>query len=370
MLHIITHPLIGNFGGVLQAYALQHAINSVGFEAKVCETIPDFARNEYYSPGKRLKWLQLKECTKLTLGRMSYVPSFLKRKRVKCFKERFMIMSDKNDIKREDTFIVGSDQVWRLQYTRTYGDAKHFFLDFATKAQRQRSIAYAASFGTDEWEGSPEETASCRELLNDFKAISVREQSGISLCHDVFGVQAVQMPDPTLLLPAEEYGTLIKKSHTWHPAKQYMAAYVLDPSPEKQRLLQETAHGQGLYLQELMPHVNAEKIRDRFPMSPPQWLRSIRDCECLVTDSFHGCVFSIIFNRPFVCLGNAERGSSRFDTLLSTFGLEERILTTPTPQTVARLLATPIDWEKVNEKIAAERARGLLFLQQHLPLMQ
>lgn len=367
MLHIITHPLIGNYGGILQAFALQSTIKGMGRKVKVCEEIPSFAQADYFSPGKRIKWQQFKAVLNLVLGRMPCVPLFLKRKRAKSFKACFMEMGDRCDVGQKDAFIVGSDQVWRPEYTRTYSGAEYYFLSFATEEQRSRSIAYAASFGTDEWEGTPDETAICRELLKDFKAVSVREESGIGLCRDVFGVQAIQLPDPTLLLNAEEYSSVIAQSRTWAVNERYMADYVLDSAPEIQMLLQETAQRQGLYRQHLMPHAHARKLRDRFPMSVPQWLRSIRDCEFLVTDSFHGCVFSIIFNKPFVCLGNAERGSSRFDTLLKTFGLQERLLAEHTPHAVENLISTPIDWDAVNAKIAEERQRGLQFLQQYLP---
>ena len=105
---------------------------------------------------------------------------------------------------------------------------------------------------------------------------------------------------------------------------------------------------------------------DRIPLSIPQWLRCIRDSECVLTDSFHGCVFAIIFNKPFVCLGNASRGSARFDSLLGTFGLQERLLINPTPEQVANLMRNPIDWEQVNAIRSSEKQRALQFLKENL----
>ncbi len=367
MIHIVTHPLIGNFGGILQAYALQHTLSTMGYRVKVLEEIPLFAREDYFSHGMRVKRQQLKETVKLMLGRMPNVPIFLKRKMAKSFKRRFMQMGDKSDIGSGDSFVVGSDQVWRLEYTRAMGGAGHYFLDFATEEQRRRSMAYAASFGTDEWEGEPEETAACRALLNDFQAVSVREKSGVALCREVLGKEAVQMPDPTLLLPASEYSRIIRKSFTRKPSELYMADYVLDSTPEIQQLVAQIARKQGLLRRHLMPQAQAERVCDRFFMSVPQWLRSIRDSECVVTDSFHGCVFSIIFNKPFVCLGNSARGNSRFDTLLGAFDLQERMLSAPTTQAVTNLLAVPIDWKKVNDRISEERHRAMQFLRQNLP---
>lgn len=241
-----------------------------------------------------------------------------------------------------------------------------FFLDFATREQRKRSISYAASFGSDEWEGTPEETEECGRLLREFKAVSVREHSGVKICKEVFGVDAVQMPDPTLLLHTSDYEKIIDSEKTWLPESKYVAAYVLDETAGKSELLQESAGALNWQLQHLMPHATAKKRRDRFPISVPQWLRLIRDCEYFITDSFHGCVFAIIYNKPFVCLGNEGRGNARFDTLLDTFGLEDRMLTNATPEEIYRGLHTPIDWERVYAIHDAERERGINFLKENL----
>lgn len=263
-------------------------------------------------------------------------------------------------------YIVGSDQVWRCIYARNIESAPFFFLNFATLEQRQRSIAYAASFGSDEWEGTPEETAECARLLRDFKVVSVREHSGIRICRDVFGVKAVQMPDPTLLLEQEDYNRLIRRWRTKSTKTPFMAVYLLDETAEKTELVQGLSQCTGLYPQHLMPHPGAEKLMDRLPLSIPQWLRFIRDSECVLTDSFHGCVFSIIFNKPFICLGNENRGSARFDSLLGTFGLRDRLVTNYDKDAILQLLNTPIDWESVNEIRHSEQKRAIEFLEEHL----
>ena len=264
------------------------------------------------------------------------------------------------------SYIVGSDQVWRAGYARQIASVFFFFLSFASLEQRRRSITYAASFGSDEWEGAPEETEECGRLLREFKAVSVRELSGVKICKDVFGVDAVQMPDPTLLLQQSDYGKIIDSEKTWLPDGKYVAAYVLDESMEKTKLLQGSAIGMEMQLQHLLPHADAKKRRDRFPISVPQWLRLIRDCECFITDSFHGCVFAIIYNKPFVCLGNEGRGNARFDTLLGTFALEDRLITNATPEKVLQVLHTPIDWKRVNAIHDSERERGVNFLKENL----
>ncbi len=267
---------------------------------------------------------------------------------------------------RAPKFIIGSDQVWRSVYARDLIDTPFFFLSFASQEQRKRSFAYAASFGTDEWEGTPEETEECARLIKDFKAVSVREHSGIRICREVFGVNAVQMPDPTLLLEPADYSRLIRRWWTLRLPQPCMAVYLLDETEEKKQLTQAVATQAHLYPQQLTAHGDAPRAMDRIPLSIPQWLRCIRDAECVLTDSFHGCVFAIIFNKPFVCLGNEARGSARFDSLLGTFCLQDRLLINPTPEQVKELMRTPIDWKHVNAIRSSEKQRALQFLKENL----
>lgn len=260
--------------------------------------------------------------------------------------------------------IAGSDQIWRKAYTQE--DLPVYFLDQASNHIRRSSIAYAASFGTDEWEGGAEESCRCGELLRQFKAVSVRETSGVSICKDVFGVNAVQMPDPTLLVTLEDYERVIHSEKTRIPKSPFLASYVLDESDQTLHLLDEVERNTGLYRQRLLPKTTARKRWDRIYCTVSQWLRYLRDCEAVVTDSFHGCVFSIIYNKPFVCLGNGERGSARFDALFEVFGLADRLVSSRDLEEVLRVLHRPINWQRVNAIHETERKRGLEFLRRNL----
>lgn len=366
MATILSHPLTGNYGGMLQAYALTKTIHSVRLNVLYWDYEPDDLKQLFHSPLSRLK-----EIVRILLYRArqsEFCPYSTKKKTISSFKSLWkMYLSTQNgNLKSNQAFIVGSDQIWRASYCRSMKSTGFFFLDFATRKQRKRSISYAASFGSDEWEGTPEETEECGRLLREFKAVSVRERSGVKICKEVFGVDAVQMPDPTLLLHTSDYGKIIDSEKTWLPESKYVAAYVLDETAGKAELLQESTETLNLKLQHLMPHAPAKKRRDRFPISVPQWLRLIRDCEYFITDSFHGCVFAIIYNKPFVCLGNEGRGNARFDTLLGTFGLEDRMITHASPEEIQRVLNTPIDWERVNAIHDDERERGINFLKENL----
>lgn len=371
MHHILTLPLTSNYGGILQAYALKSVVEKLGYPACLVEHVPEWAEKQYFSASTRIKCHQLKEIAKFLvkflIGRPSLLPTFIRYKQTERFKRRFFRRSSLDTIESSDTIIVGSDQVWRAVYARTMGGLERYFLNFATSEQRARSFFYAASFGSDEWEGTPQETERCQGCIADFKAISVRETSGINLCRKVFGVNAIQLPDPTLLLPKEEYeDQLIHSSRTKAHHHPYAAAYILDSSPAMTHLLESSVQFLALPLLHLIPTGKEKKLMDRLPLSVPQWLRGIRDCKCVLTDSFHGCVFSIIFNKPFICLGNESRGSARFDSLLGTFGLQDRLVTNPTPETIQKLIYTTIDWERVNAIRHSEQQRAFDFLRANL----
>lgn len=262
-----------------------------------------------------------------------------------------------------EAIVVGSDQVWRGRYVRSMNSLPFFFLDFATDAVRCSSIAYAASFGTDTWEGNEQETEVCRKLLQDFKAVSVRESSGVDVCRSVFDRAALHVADPTLLLQSSDYQALIDDEKGKSPDTPFISTYLLDSHSEASSAI---ARILNLPIQPLKDNPQAPHRRDRFPLRVGQWLRLIRDAEYFITDSFHGCVFAIIFNKPFVCLGNESRGSARFDSLLSTFGLQDRLITNHDADSIVQTLTTPIDWDRVNTIRRSEQARALEFLRHNL----
>ncbi len=365
---ILTHGFHGNYGGMLQAYALRVSLARFCSEAWVEDFSGGVSHPSLmYATKKHIKKLQYALGAATGSGP---VPYYFWKERSDSFKRLVSIgyfsarAAEGATGGEKSAWIVGSDQVWRAKYARSQKSVPFFFLDFLPEVVRRRSISYAASFGTDEWEGTPEETAVCRELLQQFKAVSVREHSGVMICREVFGVEAVQMSDPTLLAELADYQRVIDSEKTSQRKEPYIAAYVLDESEKALASLQAVAEQLALPVQHLMPHATAKHRRDRFPLSVPQWLRYIKECDLVVTDSFHGCIFAIIYNKPFVCLGNEGRGSARFDTLFQTLHLEFRLATSP-EQAVA-VAREPIDWAAVNAIHERERERGLAFLREHL----
>ena len=208
-----------------------------------------------------------------------------------------------------DAVVVGSDQVWRPVYSQPIEEA---FLSFLGDASIKR-IAYAASFGLDNCsEYSREQLETCSCLLKKFNAVSVRESSGVELCRNYFGVNAVQMLDPTLLLSVDDYRMLIDKVNTKSP-QDNMLVYILDKTEEKIDLVNRIASEKGLIPFWLdSPNEQNENLSldKQVKMSVEQWLCTFNNASFVVTDSFHGCVFSILFHKQFVAVGNVESSLS------------------------------------------------------------
>lgn len=347
---ILTLPLHTNYGGILQAYALQTLLERMGHEVCLIEkrrkpiTLPLWKAPLVY--GKRI----LKNVTGHPF------PVFYEQKVnreepiVRQNTDKFIcryimrrIVDDFSEIKESDydAFVVGSDQIWRPKY---FNDRiERAYLDF-TEGWNIRRIAYAASFGTDEWEYTPGQTKRCRDLLKQFDAVSVREASGAELCRKHFGINASHVLDPTMLLEKEDYIRLFENAHT-PKSNGTLLNYILDDTPEKTALTDRIAKERGL-----VPfRVNAKgdislPIESRIASPVEQWLRGFYDAEFVVTDSFHACVFSILFNKPFLVVGNQKRGLSRFISLLGTFGLEDRLI----PDINNVLFSKMIDYMPIN----------------------
>src|SRR5690606_38399089 len=266
---------------------------------------------------------------------------------------------NKNDF---DAVIVGSDQTWRPKYSP---NIYNYYLDFLKDNNQIKKLAYASSFGTAEWEYTEEQTKIVKQLVKQFHAISVREAAGVDLCREKLGVEAVHLLDPTLLLTAEDYSELINQPK----ANKELFTYVLDESQEKQDFIQFI--GKELKLKQHTNQAQKFDAKVKRPLEeliiPPLegWLQGFRDAEFVITDSFHGTVFSIINKKPFISIVNKERGASRFESILSKLGLEDRMVYDVNAFDPS-LLHKNIDYEAVHQKLNALKEKSLNFLKDNL----
>ncbi|MFR9542657.1 MAG: polysaccharide pyruvyl transferase family protein [Rikenellaceae bacterium] len=351
---IQTLPLHTNYGGILQAYALQTTLQRMGHEAYVI----DKSREPKTLPPVRHVLSFTKRCVKrYILGDKSTVlnPKAQWKLEYPIISQNTQPFIDKyinslhckeyTDLPKNcvDAIVVGSDQVWRPKYFGNIADA---YLAFAQNWDIKR-IAYAASFGTDEWEYTKSQTVACRELISKFDAVSVREDSAVKLYKERFGIDAQHVLDPTMLLNMEDYIELVNKAET-PKSTGNLLVYILDDSSDKSKVVNKIAKQKGLTpfsVNSKIGDMNAP-VEERIQPPVELWLRGFMDAEFIVTDSFHACVFSIIFHKPFIAYGNTERGAARFHSLLSMFGLESQFISSSESLEFER--CSCIDWDKVN----------------------
>lgn len=333
---IYTQPLHSNYGGLLQAWALQTVLRRMGHDVVTFQ--PDIymhlspLRALMVYPIRLLRYLSGKSDTiryehihnKIQHAITSNTSKFVHNNINLCEYRDIGSLREKD----YDVLMVGSDQVWRPCYNNHfYSKIENSFLDFA-RSWTVKRIAYAASFGTDKWEFTDEETMKCAQLTKLFDAVSVREQSGVGLCKEKFGIEAVHVLDPTLLFEKEDYVSLIEKCGNTVKPKGQLMCYILDKTDEKTSLITRIANSKHLvpFYANARTEDPEAPVNERIQPSVEQWLRDFKEAEFVVTDSFHACVFSIIFNKPFVVVGNKKRGMSRFQSLLETFGLKDHLL--------------------------------------------
>lgn len=335
---ILTLPLHTNYGGILQAYALQTVMERMGHEVVVLSNKRKYSLPLWRLPlsyTKRLikkyilgrkdtrifaEQLQQKEYVTISQYTQKFINTYIHICNVESFKNL-----KSTDF---DAIVVGSDQVWRPKYFTSLFKSKieNAFLSFAREWNIKR-ISYAASFGTEDWEYTAVDTALCGELLKQFDVVTVREDSAVRLCKEKLGVDALHVLDPTMLLSKEDYIKLFDVANT-PKSSGNLLTYILDDTPEKTDVINKISKEKGL----IPFRVNSEakgphaSVEERIQPPVEAWLRGFYDAEFVVTDSFHACVFSIIFGKPFIVIGNKDRGMARFESLLKMFGLEDCLI--------------------------------------------
>ncbi len=370
---ILTQPLRHNYGGILQAFALQEILRSNKHDVIVI--------NREYIPRKmsllRKVLVFVKDITKsFVYGYPYFTPSPELINKITNntteFINKHIILSKKiydNNILQKyikdegfDALVVGSDQVWRPMYSP---NIYNYYLDVADNLNLKR-IAYAASFGVANWEYNQEQTIRCGELLKKFDFVGVREQSGVILCKKHYGVDATVVLDPTLLHDRFFYLNLIDSLDRKQKNNPVLFSYILDDNKLLNNKIHHFAQKYNLSISRSLPSRKPSNWRVKkhlqdymFP-SPSQWLKNFDDARVVITDSFHGTAFSIIFNKTFWVLGNKNRGMDRFVSLLSLFGLENRLVTLDELEN--KNFYENIDWKDVNERWATYRKESLKLL--------
>lgn len=368
---IITLPLHTNYGGLLQAYALKYKLEQQGHKVDVIDL-----KDKMPAPkGLKAPFIYLRRmASAIFKGTEVFREKRYARElpvvaaNTSKFVDKYIsprLIDGYKDIKEGeyDAFVVGSDQVWRPLYFRNIEDA---FLRFAEGWDVKR-IAYAASFGTDRLEYEYTQLEACGKLLEQFDAVSVREDSAVRMCEEWLDYEgAVHVADPVMLLDASELAELVTRAgeSEGHPAAGRILTYILDPSKEKSAAVDfiSRVSSAQVYDASVNPYARELPLNERVVPSVEKWIAGFAEADFVVTDSFHGCVLSILMHKKFLAVGNSRRGMARLSSLLDMFGLDGRLVHGIDPEDDGEYFLSDIGWEAVDEKLKAFKEHSEKFL--------
>lgn len=263
-------------------------------------------------------------------------------------------------------FMVGSDQVWTNSALR---HMKYmFFLDFVNDDKKK--IAYAPSFGNlTFFEPTPEQEIMIKKCLSRFDKISVRETAGRDMVRKRFNIRADRTLDPVFLLTADEYNKISEESEVIIE-EEYLLAYILDPTPDKESFVRKIAESLSLKIRIILDGRKGTfaRNRDKFKnfgddeilknVGEADWIKLFKNSTYVLTDSHHGLAMAVIYNKNFICYANYARGYDRFVSLLSLLGLMNRMISNSS-QLNDILIKKDIDYKEVNNILFKERESSL-----------
>lgn len=348
---LLTMVFNNNYGGMLQAFALQFYLKKKGYDVTLInaqQKLPPVIKApltivkrlvQRYVLRKNLEfivpdWVCRRKVRRREFHTRAFINEYISPRTQEVFSNKGI----EKVASGFDCYVVGSDQVWR---PTMYPYIDSAFFGFLNNRDVKR-FSYAASFGVDKWEYTEKQTEVFRKQISNFAGVSVREVSGVQLCKDFFQVKAEHVLDPTMLLSEGEYRSIIPED-LLENVKPEVFCYILDYTNEKTESAKLIASKLGL----TTSHFFNEKESPNFVYPSVQsWLASFCNAKFVFTDSFHGCLFSIIFRKPFIVFGNATRGLDRFKSVLQMVSLEDRMVLSY--QELRSLeIDRNLDWDKV-----------------------
>jgi hypothetical protein len=350
-----------NYGQQMQAWALQQYLKGLGHEPFLIRYI---SVQDYRSEGKKGRFRRALNPKRIVARLIQEAknrkndainkkhPRAFEQFREAHFAQSERIYHSLDELRAEppeaEMYICGSDQIWN--YPDDFDSCKKvmraFFLDFGKNDVRR--IAYAASFGRDEIPSAQCEFI--KPLLAKFERVSVREPSGIQICANAGYNEAVSVVDPTLLLPAGAYRQIMAKPEQ---RPKYCYLYIVGNKCDVPvKAIKTYCQGKELRLEYTASQSHFDRTATAFP-TVPEWLSLIAEAECVITNSYHGMIFSILFNRPFAVLplngGMFGKMNNRIRSLLSALGCSDKIF----EHDIGEILESDYPWEAINRRAAA-----------------
>lgn len=355
-----------NYGSVLQAYAMQRYLSKLGVENEIIDYVPDHLR----SVNMRLPILRDKTHNILRFINLLFFQiqiyrligkfeSFVK-KNMRLSKEK--IYSDNFDKAQYGAYIIGSDTVWSTDESGGFDDG--FWANYPVM-RGKLCIAYSPSAADMDFSESDKQTI--KERLKNFSAVSMRESRHISLFSSLANREISNTLDPTLLLDKPDYEALIDGKRIFK--EKYLLYYARKRHVKMYKFIDELAKKLNLRVVEINKDcLRLFKVKNVYCSSIEDFLRLIRDASVVVTDSFHGTIFSMIFERDFYSY-KRQCCSSKIEHLCACAGLSNRIVCDGADADKAIAEGLKIDYAKVRKNLEPRREFSKSYLKKALGLV-
>lgn len=326
------------YGAVMQTYATCKLLEESGHEVHVINLIHPSTKKTY----KRLrKWVDLFREFQFYLFKKKYFSNLTSKS--------YEILYNK--LPSADYYAVGSDQVWNKDITAPF--YLDYFLHFVPNGIKR--ISLSSSFGKTEWNQEETLTNEVKNELNKFVAVSVREDSGVELLHDIFNISSIQLPDPTI-----GYGSFDKLLPNRNP-KHQLFTFLFKNTLESKAIVE------GCASQLHIPVYKNNRLNSYFRNGPIDWLSNIANSDFVITDSFHGLALSLLFNKQFIVLCANEKKFTRLSSLLRLVKLENRFVKSFSDFENRKFeLLKHIDYSMVNKILESERRRYQLYIDKNI----
>ena len=357
----ITCHDVYNHGASLQAYALQRYLSELGHDVEIIDYKPDYLSGHYklWSVSnpvfdkpiiKQLYLLAKLPGRLVALRRKKKFDEFTK-KYLRLTKQRYHSNEElKANPPKADVYIAGSDQIWNTLFQN--GRDAAFYLDFAPKSAKR--IAYAASFATKDV--VEEYKPFVQSMLRGLDCISLRERMSLPLLESLGRNDGVAVCDPVFLLSKEQWNQLLASKKKTAP--QYLLVYDSDKSEKLKHIARRIACERGLAIYNISSFKLSYASKDYWCSSPIDFVRLIRDADCVVSNSFHATAFSLIFQRDFCVVNRSEAINERMLSLLEQYGLQDRLIIENRADQPSE-----IDYMRVQQKIEDDIIASKQYLQ-------
>lgn len=356
---VITRHAIANYGSILQAYATERILEQLGHDVEIIDYIPieEKTENLVFTYIKNSKLWNKNFLTRKIYQILQDSNIRIMNQKFEEYRHSYLKMTDntyhtleglKKDCPKADVYCTGSDQVWGKIGNQLYDEA--YFLEFLDKGQK--CISYAGSFGKDHID--EELKVKLKQYMKKYSHLLVRENTAVQILKDVGCTNVKQVLDPTLLLAPTEWNKLC---HEVDEKRPYILIYHLRHNKQFEAYAKKVSKKMGLPL----VRINVSKYfkykagEFKYLPSPSEFLSYIRNAELVLTDSFHGTVFSILFGKNFVEVLPGVT-STRIVSLLDLFHLQDRLISSYDDFSV---LDRTIDYGQVHTILKEERKKSL-----------